>query len=235
MRPQGETNYLSPTIQNELIELLASHLRKTILNEIHNASFFSVIFDTTQDIAKVDQLSEVYRYVKIEKSELGKPTKLEICEVFFSFIEVKDQTAEGLADEILKTINSKGLDLSKCRGQGYDGAAVMSGVYNGVQRRIKDKAPNAYFVHCAAHNLNLVVKDAVENNKEICNFFDTIQSVYCFFGHSIVRWEELQSTQQNESNKKEPLKSSNPTRWAGRLDAVSALKHRFCDVLKKSF
>jgi len=37
----------------------------------------------------------------------------------------------------------------------------MSGLYNGLQKRICEREPNAVYVHCAAHNLNLVLKDAV--------------------------------------------------------------------------
>lgn len=222
LRPQGTTKYLSPKIQNDLIDLLASHVQKDIISELQSAPFFSVIFDTTQDVSKVDQLSKVYRYVKIENDEFGKPRELNICETFSSFIEVRNQTAEGLADEIFLTLESKGLNLSKCRGQGYDGASVMSGAYNDVQKRIKEKAPHASFVHCAAHNLNLVLKDAVEGTRDVCHFFETVQNVYCFFGHSIVRWDVLKSSYQSGSSKVS-LKPLNPTRWAGRFDAINAL------------
>ena len=232
-RPHGAVKYLSPQIQNELIGLLSSQVKDEITCELQNALFFSVILDTTQDVSKADQLSEVYRYVKIENDETGKPVavELKICEVFFSFREVKDQSAQGLAKEIINSLEEKGLDVRKCRGQGYDGAAVMTGVYHGVQQRIKEKAPYVYIVHCAAHNLNLVLSDAVEGNGDICQFFETVQNVYCFFGHSIVRWEKLKTMYQSGSSKV-TLKTLNPTRWAGRFDAVSALKHRFCDVVK---
>lgn len=36
------------------------------------------------------------------------------------------------------------------RAQGYDGANTMSGVYSGVQSRIKQLEKNAVYVHCAA-------------------------------------------------------------------------------------
>ncbi|XP_022177425.1 uncharacterized protein LOC111038579 [Myzus persicae] len=36
------------------------------------------------------------------------------------------------------------------------GASVISGCFSGVQKRISDIIPNASFVHCAAHNFNLV-------------------------------------------------------------------------------
>lgn len=97
-------------------------------------------------------------------------------------------------------------------------------------------APHAHFVHCASHNLNLVLKDSVECNKEIAQFFETVQNVYNFFGHSILRWQELNSSSESETstnkNKKVTLKTLNPTRWAGRHDAIYALKERFSDVMK---
>lgn len=163
-RPKRGVTYLSPQIQNEVIDLLAKQIKREIITELQNALFFSLILDTTQDIGKIDQLSEVYRYVKIIDDNGGKPIKIKICETFVSFREVRDQSAQSLAKEIISSLEDKNLDLTKCRGQRYDGAAVMSGAYSGVQQRIKEKAPHAYFVHCAAHNLNLALKDASEGN-----------------------------------------------------------------------
>ncbi|XP_073537599.1 uncharacterized protein [Phyllobates terribilis] len=184
-------------------------------------------------------MSEVYRYVKIVNDEEGKPIEIKICETFVSVREIKDQSAQGLAEEMIASLKEKNLDLTKCRGQGYDGTAVMSGVYNEVQQRIKEKAPHAYFVHCATHNLNLVLKDAVEENRVVSQFFETIQSVYCFFGNSIVRWQDLKSVYCIEaqpdslnSKSKVTLRTLNPSRWSDRHDAVYALKHRLCDVMK---
>lgn len=227
----GIVNYLSPTIQNEIISLMAGEVSKEIISEIRSAPFFSIIMDTTQDIAKIDQLSEVYRYVKVLSDENNKPLKLKICETFTSFTEVKDQSASGLKSKIIQSIEEKGLDIKKCRGQSYDGASVMSGMYNGVQKKIQQIAPHAYFVHCASHNLNLVLKDAVDANHEISQFFDDIQSIYNFFGHSINHWLGLKNVSESSSNV--TLKTLNPTRWAGRYEAVFALKERFGDVMKE--
>lgn len=58
-----------------------------------------------------------------------------------------------------------------CRGQGYDGAAVMKGFYSGLQKRIKDKVPTASYIHCCAHNLNLIISDAVKSNQKVQFFF----------------------------------------------------------------
>jgi hypothetical protein len=77
-KPKKKTNYLSPTIQNKLIDVLLSHLEKDIVCDIMADPFFTVTTDTTQDISKVDQLSQLFRYVKICKSDDGRPKSLEI-------------------------------------------------------------------------------------------------------------------------------------------------------------
>lgn len=86
---------------------------------------FSIIMDTTQDVSKIDQLSEVFHYIQVINNDSGKPSELNICEVFTSFT---DQTASGLENQIIDSAKEKRLDIKKCHGQGYDGASVMSGM-----------------------------------------------------------------------------------------------------------
>ena len=47
--------------------------------------------------------------------------------------------------------------------QTYVGASVMSGHICGVQTLMHQQYPFAYFVHCAAHSLNLVLSQAVSS------------------------------------------------------------------------
>nr|CAI5867367.1 unnamed protein product [Callosobruchus analis] len=67
----------------------------------------------------------------------------------------------------------------------------MSGVYGGLQTLIKEHAPNADYVHCAAHALNLVLNDAARHVREVSTFFDNLEKIYTFFGNSIKRWAML--------------------------------------------
>ena len=84
-------------------------------------------------------------------------------------------------------------------------------------------------MHCAAHNLNLVVNDAVSAVREVQDFFTTMQALYAFFGHNIHRWELLSSITGESAV---TLKKLNPTRWAGRLSSLMGIKHRYCDVMR---
>ena len=97
-----------------------------------------------------------------------------INERFVGFVELKDQTAKGIETQLNAFLLQYDLPMSKCRGQCYAGAATMSGAYKGVQKRILDQQPNAFYVHCAAHNLNLIVNDAVRGVDERFQFFDTV-------------------------------------------------------------
>ena len=185
--PKGSPKYLSPSIQNELISLLAGQVLQDIKIELQSAPFFAIILDTAQDVSKKDQLSEIFRYVKIAYNDDGTPPELQVSE---AFTEVEDSSAIRLHKLITNFIREKRLDIKNCSGQGYDGAAVMSGKYSGLQKKIQDVAPHAYYVHCTSHNLNLVLKDAMEGVTETRQFYK-IESVYTFFGHSIVRWQKL--------------------------------------------
>ncbi|XP_063749772.1 zinc finger MYM-type protein 1-like [Eleginops maclovinus] len=230
IRSKSKIKYLSPKIQNEMISIMAQTVLDEIVKEIHEAEFYSVILDTTQDISKVDQLSQVLRYVTIPKDDNDVPSDVQIHESFMGFHSVHDQSAHGLEKIILELLEMKGISVNKCRGQGYDGAATMSGVYSGLQKRISDREPNAMYVHCASHNLNLVLNDACQNVAKVRAYYDTVEKLYDFFSASIKRWEILEV--QFKVAGQPTLKRLCPTRWASRNDAVRALRFRYPGVMK---
>ncbi|GLV61307.1 hypothetical protein CBL_21129 [Carabus blaptoides fortunei] len=51
----------------------------------------------------------------------------------------------GILANKIKKLESDGLDIMMCRSQGYDNAAVMSGVHGGVQAIVKAKNKKAVF------------------------------------------------------------------------------------------
>ena len=135
--PKGFPKYVGPLIQNELISVLAEEVLRDIKSELQNAPFFAVFLDTTQDVSKKDQLSEIFRYAKIDCHDNGKPSELKVVKAFTSFIGVEDSSAIELHKLITNSIQQKGLNIQNCRGQGYDGAAGMSGKYFGLHNKIQ--------------------------------------------------------------------------------------------------
>lgn len=70
--------YLSHQIQDEIIYILSQRVKADIINEIDKALFYSIIMDTTQDVSKIDQLSQVYCYVTVVKNDMDGATDIQI-------------------------------------------------------------------------------------------------------------------------------------------------------------
>ena len=107
-------------------------------------------------------------------------------ERFLTYVEAECQNAESLATYIISTLNKLEIDTSALISQGYDGAAVMSGSCTGVQQRIKQVAPQAVYVHCYAHCLNLVLVDTTKVVPEASEFFALMETLYIFISTSKV-------------------------------------------------
>jgi len=56
------------------------------------------------------------------------------------------------------------INIKDMRGQSYDNGSNMRGKHKGVQKRILDINPRAFYVLCNSHSLNLVVNDAAKCN-----------------------------------------------------------------------
>ncbi|CAB4039316.1 zinc finger MYM-type 1-like [Paramuricea clavata] len=223
--PKYATRYMNPKIQNELILTTSQLLRKSLVTEINECPFWSIVLDTTSDINRVDQLSVTARWVKVQNENVT------IKETFLGFISVTDGTAASLVETTCKYVEDIGLDMEKLRGQAYDRPSVMSGVHNGVQKLIKDHSSKPVpFIHCAAHNLNLVINDAVNSVVDNDNFFGVIQSIYVFFSTSINRSRDLQLLAVDSSLS---LKKLCVTSWSSRVDSVRGVRDRFVDILKR--
>ena len=63
--------------------------------------------------------------------------------------------------------------------QGYDGAGNMSGHIRGAQGRIQKSYPNATYIHCKAHSLNLAIGSSCKV-RPIQNMYDTAQKLLQF-------------------------------------------------------
>ena len=123
-----------------------------------------------------------------------------------------------------------GLNIKSMVGQCYDGTTCMSGVQKGVAARMQEIVPEAVYVHCCAHRLNLTLQDTLEANIVLKNALGVVQSLHHFF-HSPKREAILNSLNANNHKfgKYIKLKSSCATRWTCRLEAVKSV---LCQILR---
>ncbi|KYN29410.1 Zinc finger MYM-type protein 1 [Trachymyrmex cornetzi] len=208
---RGHVSYLSKTICEEFIKILAAKVFTTILSEIKEAKYFGLIVDSTPDLSHIDQLTIVMRYC----------LKGSIIERFLCFIPIYSHTGESLSTEVLNLLENNSIDICDCRAQTYDNASNMSGKYNGCQALIKEKNELAYYVPCVAHSLNLIGECSVDSCFYAINFFSFLQKLYAFFSASTHRWDVLMQYTTTS------VKNLSATRWSCRYDAVSTLKNNF--------
>ncbi|XP_073128232.1 uncharacterized protein [Henckelia pumila] len=117
---------------------------------------------------------------------------------FFDIVHVADTTAVTLKKEICNVLGRHGLHIKDIRGQGYDGASNMRGSWNGLQALFLRDSPQAYYVHCFAHRLQLELVGAAEKESSIWLFFSKLTSVCNLIKASPKRHTELQSAQAIE-------------------------------------
>jgi len=226
--PAHATRYLSASVQNEIILLMANNLRTSLEGAIQKSPFYSVIVDTTSDITRTHQVTVVVRWVNIG-DELATVT---VKQMFLGFVAIMDLTAAGITKLLSDYLCTVGLELKKIRGLGFDGASVMSGSKGGTQKLFRDVVHGSVttspvpFVHCALHHYNLVINDLVEATVGGVTFFGTLSEIFNFFSCSLNRWAELALTAENVGKLK-LIKL-----WASRINAVRVVKNRYIDILK---
>jgi len=74
------------------------------------------------------------------------------------FITVEHITGDSITTALLSWLEAQDINIAFCRGQGYDGALSMSSNNVGVQVRICQVCPLAFYIHCQSHQLNLCIE-----------------------------------------------------------------------------
>jgi len=224
-------HYLGHDIQENLIKLMAVAIKTKIIHLIKSAKYYTIIMDTTPDISRQEQLSIVIRIVNMEfENEMCDP---QINEFFMDFINIESTTGFNLANVLIEQLQHYDIDLQNCRGQAYDNGRNMIGQYKGVQSRILNQNPRAFFTPCAAHNLNLLIKDAANSSTIALLFFGTVERIYSIFSSSTQRWDILKKHCNLLTVKKWA-----ETRWESRLESVKSIRFQFkqlTDALKELF
>ncbi|KAK4545996.1 hypothetical protein RGQ29_032907 [Quercus rubra] len=183
---ENNGNFLS------LIEMIAEfdpvmqeHVQRIQHGAIHNHylghniqnELIQLLANEIKDVSHQEQMTLVLRCVNIS-------TK---------FLKVDDTSGKGLFNEIISVIKR------------YDNGSNMKGKKQGVQKRIIDINPRAFYTPCGCHNLNLV----------LCDVANSLQRIYTLFSSSTKRWKILQDNVSSLT-----LKPLSQTRWESRIEKI---------------
>jgi len=218
---ENHVHYLGHDIQNEFIILMSNNIRNKIIDCFKKAKYYTIIMDCTLDII----LSIMVRVVNMYDCDQSKYPNID--EYFLDFISVFSTTGLNLSYILLENLNKFGINIMDCRGQVYDNGSNIVGKYQGMQTRILNKNPRAFFTTCGTHNLNLVIRDSEKNSVQALTFFGTIQRVFTIFAASTSRWDIL-----NKHCEFLTLKKWSETRWESRVNSVKALRYQLPNIIE---
>jgi len=212
-------HYLGKNMQNEFIQLLGKAVLDKIVSIVTAAKYYSVILDCTPDVSHIEQMTVVLRCVQIN----GR--SVDIVEHFVGYLEVEQSTGLCMTETFLKKLRDLKLPISDCRGQGYDNGANMRGSNKGVQARVLALEPQALFMPCGCHSLNLILCDMAKSSVTAITLFGTVQRIYVLFAGSTARWDTLKRHVKNLM-----LKPLCETRWESRVNSIKAVRYQIGDV-----
>ncbi|XP_050289744.1 uncharacterized protein LOC126727886 [Quercus robur] len=234
--PKNAT-YTSPRIQKEILHVFSAKVKKAIREEIGDAKF-CIMVDEARDESMKEQMAVVFRYVDAEGF---------VKERFFGLIHAVNTAALTLKKGIYSLLSQYCLDIQNIRGQGYDGASNMRGMWNGLQALILNDCPYAYYIHCFVHRLQLALVKASKQVVPISHFFLTLLFLIKIVSASCKRNEQLKVANANEIarlidleeletgsglNQIGTLQRPGETRWSSHFRSVSSLLRMFSSTVE---
>ena len=208
--------YLSPTIENQMIDIIGQSIVEAVVVKVKEAGIFSVLMDETTDGCHQEQLSVMVRFV--DTAATVDTEVIIIKERLLGDVCANQTTGAALTDLLLTVRDRAGLKVEDIVRQGYDGASNMTGVNKGVQARIRELNRRALFTECFVHCLNRALVNARHVSMQPLrrNFSGIVQVVYIFVEGSAARHHHFIAVQQRllgTSDRPLHLKGLCNTRW----------------------
>jgi hypothetical protein len=160
---------------------------------------------------------------------------------------VADTTSSSLKQALDGMFAPYGLSMSRLCGQGYDGASNMRGEFHGLQRKILDENPYAFYIHCFAHQLQLLVVSVAKCCSSVFDFFNITTLIVNNVNASCKRKDQLSQHHHDNivnqldsgkilsgrwKNQETSLVRAGDTRWGSHHKTLCRLEHMWYAVLE---
>ena len=214
------TDYLSRTVYEEFISIMAGEIRKIIAREIAQTKFYTLVLDEAKDVSGYEQLCLCVRYCSGSVPAERLMGLIRLSEGLFDACAIVRE-----AKVLIQLLSGFGCTLV---GLAADGASVMSGKLARVQALLKEEHPWLIHVHCAAHRLNLVLVKALKNLcPAMINIVDKLHSLF----NSAKTNDSFEAEQKTLKIRvlKIPLRSE--TRWSSMFHVLDAICSRFKPIM----
>jgi len=222
----ANATYLSSDSQNALIEAAARCILSKIQKDLENAGMYAIITDCWSPT-----ICHCVRHVDMNDCV--------VHERFIQFTELSasELDAASITNKIMAMLQQKSqfnVALKDCVAQASDGASVMSGKDNGVQKLFRNEVDNpCVFVHCYAHRLNLVLSVSATEVELAKEFFDMVRKIISYISLSAKRKAVFSDMQLNDPDKLRVIRLPDlcEHKWNFRERAVSVIRSRYSHVV----
>ncbi|XP_042443829.1 zinc finger MYM-type protein 1-like [Zingiber officinale] len=237
MNAPGNNQMIAPKIQKQLVNACAVETTNAILADLGDR-WFTLLLDEARDCSVKEQMAVVIRYV----NKHG-----EVIERFMDVVHVATTTAACLKEAIDSLFAKYGLSVARLRGQGYDGASNMSGEFNGLKSLIMKENPYALYVHCFAHQLQLLVVAVAQANQYVCDFMWIVGSIVNTSASSCKRADKLRQLEHDRKvkllergeissgrglNQETSLARPGDTRWGSHHSTLCRIEQMWPSVIE---
>nr|XP_028945661.1 zinc finger MYM-type protein 1-like [Malus domestica] len=204
----GNLKLIAHSIQKDLVHSCYIETIKTIISDMKNARFFSLLVDEARDVSIKEQMVVVLRYV----DNNGK-----VIERFVGIQHVPNTTSNTLKEFIDAFIHFNELSFSNLPGQGYNGASNMKALVAVAKDNVD---VNTFF---------LLANNVVNNIGASCKRHDALREM---------QQKELMKALENDSlmtgqglNQETSLKRAGATRWNSHYGTLISLITMFSSVV----
>ena len=126
----------------------------------------------------------------------------------------------GIIKQVLVACN---LNVNQLRSQCYDGASVMSGLWNGVAAQIQKLEPRATYTHCYGHSLNLAAGDTVKKCTVLKKALDITYEMSKLIKYSPKRDAMFNKLKDELQPECPGIRVLCPTRWTVQADSLKSV------------
>jgi hypothetical protein len=109
----SRAKYISPEIQNEIINIIENQIRTATVDKCNASNCFALIADESTDTSTREQVSVCLRYIQRDSFS----GDVSIKEDFLDFVMATSTTGEHLAELLIETLQSAGVNIAKMRAQ----------------------------------------------------------------------------------------------------------------------
>uniref|UniRef100_A0A0D3C1Q1 TTF-type domain-containing protein n=1 Tax=Brassica oleracea var. oleracea TaxID=109376 RepID=A0A0D3C1Q1_BRAOL len=227
---------VSHKIQTDIVHCFAEEVIESVIQEVGH-DIFCLLVDESADVSDKEQMAVVFRFV--DNHGIVK-------ERFIGLVHVKETSSLSLKCDVDSLFAKYGLSMKKLRGQGYDGASNMKGEFNGLRSLIMRECSSAYYVHCFAHQLQLVVVAVAQKHFGVVDFFDKLAVLLNVVGDSckrkyMVREDHLKKIEERTKkgemktgkglNQEVTFQRPGKTRWGSHYKTLLRLVDLFPSII----